>query len=167
MDTQELLIANLEDILDGLTVALSGKLSRKLLPYDKMQSSLTAIKRKAENQGLELTIDSIRHIFECKLSYLLFPSHIELYVHLPLTTDANEFTLRQLHPTPILVPRVQETETSDIVTLTSGNDITKAPFWTIQDGGKLLAISKDGANLFEINFHALQLCTKVGTNYYC
>ena len=163
IQTQDLLIQDLQSILEGLTDALGGKFSHKLMPYDDLQVALTSIKRRANSLGLGLPMQSIRNIFEQSLSYAIFASgEIELYIHIPLTNYANEFKLHILHPTPIFVSPTTETDTVGITGVADGT------FWTIQNSkDKLLAISKDGTNLFEIDYSSLQLCNKVGSIYFC
>ena len=61
-----------QNILEGLTAALSGKFSHKRMPCDDLQVAFTSIEIMANSPGLGLPMESTRNIFEQSLSYALF-----------------------------------------------------------------------------------------------
>lgn len=110
---------------------------------------------------MELSINTIRQLFEQQVSYLVFDAlTLQIWIHLPLTSPVSQLELYILHNAPLFVPL------SDTGKALDGQE-TKRTFWNIQTGDTLLAISSEGTNLYEVPLNSLQLCNKLGNQYYC
>ena len=151
LNIQRYQMQDVERMIEGVISVLGGKLSQGLVHYDALKSSLNAMKLKAESLSFQLSVDSIRHLFEMEASYLIYADEtLDFFIHIPLIDKNSILTLYKYHEVPLTINLEDEGKK-----------------WIIPNNMRYLAANQDHSILYEIKENDLINCNKYRDTYYC
>ena len=143
-------ISSCEGFLNGLSSALSGKLTPNFVNLLDLKDPIKTLKTRASNQGYKLSIDSTLELPNLPLSLVLNETHLNLLISIPIESPTSKFILYEYVPTPVPFILNQETH-----------------YLFIDPRKKFIAVNLNSNQFIEMDHSDLNTCSKFDKRFHC
>ena len=143
-------ITSCEGFLNGLSSALSGKLTPNFVNILDLKEPIKTLKTRASNQGYKLSIDSTLELPNLPLSLILNETHLNMIISIPIESPTSKFILYEYVPTPVPFILNQETH-----------------YLFINPRKRLIAVNLNSNQFIELDHSDLNTCSKFDKRFHC
>ena len=143
-------LSSCEGFLNGLSSALSGKLTPNFVNILDLKDPIKTLKTRASNQGYKLSIDSTLELPNLPLSLILNETHLNLLISIPIESPTSKFILYEYVPTPVPFILNQETH-----------------YLFINPRQKFIAVNLNSNQFIEMDQSDLDMCSRFDKRFHC